>query len=122
MIFKSKWFSGIIIACIAWLGLSYFKVKYHQDMVNKEVNNIEAKISGIEKSNSSLEKFISYIKHPLFLEREARLQLNYKSPEEEVVFVYPDTSAKTASNSMDFNKQLAMMPNYLKWIYYLFGY
>jgi uncharacterized protein YeeX (DUF496 family) len=121
-ILKSKLFSAVIIAGIGWLSLSFVRIKMHEGMVNKEVGNIETKISNLEKSNSSLERFISYIKHPSFMEKEARIQLNYKAEGEEVVFVYPDTSAKAGSESDDFRKQLAQMPNYLKWMYYLLGY
>ncbi len=121
-ILKSKWLLGIIIAGLGWLSLSFINIKVHEDIVNKEVNNVQTKISNLQKNNSALERFISYVKHPSFLEKEARLQLNYKAAGEEVVFVYPDTNAKANSGSMDFRKQLALMPNYLKWVYYLLGY
>lgn len=122
MLFRSKYLSVVIIAGIGWLGFSFIKIKTQENLVNKEVKILEAKVSDLEDSNSYMEKIISYLKNPLFLQKEARLQLNYKASEEKVAFVYPDESAKAGSASNNFDKQLAQMPNYLKWVYYLLGY
>jgi cell division protein FtsB len=121
-LFKSKFLTVLIIAGIGWLSLSFFKIRIHNGLVDKEVANLELKISNLKKSNSSLEKFIEYIKHPAFLEREARAKLNLKTSGEKVAFIYSDDGSKTSSDSVDFDKQLALFPNYLKWIYYLLGY
>ena len=110
-----------MVLVIGWLSYSFVKVKIQEDTVNKEVLTLETKVENLEKNNNSLEKFIEYLKHPLYLEREARLKFNYKAPGEEVVFVYPDTSSPS-SVSINFYNQLAQMPNYIKWVYYLVGY
>ena len=118
---KFKWLAVVIIAGIGWLGLSIIKIKLQDNVVGEEVAGLELKIDNTEKNNNILEKFLEYVKYPSFLEKEARLKLNYKVPGEEVVFVYPDSSVKS-SGSLDFQKQLAQMPNYIKWVYYLLGY
>ncbi|OGN00021.1 MAG: hypothetical protein A3B91_03440 [Candidatus Yanofskybacteria bacterium RIFCSPHIGHO2_02_FULL_41_29] len=122
MILKSKWLLIIIIVGVGWLSLSSIKIKLHSDIVNKEVADIEKKIQDLEKENGVLEKFIEYVKNPLFLEKEARLKLNYRASGETVVFVYPDEADTVASDLVDFKKQLAQMPNYVKWGYYLLGH
>lgn len=121
-IIRSKLLSGLVILAIGWLALSFIKIKTHENIVNKEVGDLEGKIAGFEKNNSILERFLGYMSHSSGLEKEARLKLNYKAPGEEVAFIYTDDSAKAGSVSNDFNKQLAQMPNYLKWAYYLLGY
>lgn len=83
---------------------------------------MEAKISDLESDNSYIERVIGYLKNPSFLQKEARLKLNYKAFEEKVAFIYQDESAKAGSASDNFDKQLVQMPNYLKWVYYLLGY
>ena len=120
-IFKSKLLLLIIIPVLGWLSLSFIKIKIHEDIVNKEVGSLETKISNLESNNNSLEKFVQYMTQSSFLEKEARLKLNYKAPGENVVFVYPDENIKS-SVSVNFHNQLAQMPNYLKWAYYLMGY
>lgn len=117
-ILSSKWLLIVIIPILGWLTLSFIKIKLHADIVNNEVRELEAKIDNLEKGNEILEKFISFMSNPSFIERQARIKLNYKAPGEEVVFVYPDESAKTGSGSLDISKQ--NLPNYMKWWVYLF--
>ena len=102
---------------IGWLSLSFIKIKLHDDIVNKEVLELEEKIGNLEHGNIVLEKFLSYMTNPLFLERQARIKLNYKAPGEEVVFVYTDDSASIGSSSQDFTDE--NVPNPVKWWYYL---
>lgn len=119
---KSKWFLMTMIVVSGWLGLSFVRIKFQEIIVHKEVSNLKSKANRLEESNSSLEKLITYLKDPLFLEKEARLKLNYKAPGEQVAFVYRDQSALPSSRSLDFGTLLRAMPNYKKWWYYLMGY
>lgn len=121
-LFKSKWLTVAAIAIVGWLGFSFTKIKLHENIVNKEMGDLEGKITGLERNNNALERFIQQIANPSFLEKEARLKLNYKKPDEEVAFVYTDDTYQRDMVSADFNRQLALMPNYLKWFYYLLGY
>jgi len=118
---KSKWLAVIIIAGIGWFGLSLIRVGVQKGMVIKEVRGLEAKIQNLEKDNSNLKKFVEYVKNPWFVEKEARLKLNFKAPGEEVVFVYPDSGFPNPSPD-DFQKRLARIPNWMKWTYYVLGY
>jgi cell division protein FtsB len=114
--YKSKWPIFILIPIIGWLSLSIIKIKLQENIVNEETGNLEQEISGLEKSNDILEKFIAYMNNPSFLEKEARIKLNYKAPGEEVALVYQDENKK-ASSSEDFENA----PNYIKWWRYLVG-
>ena len=91
-------------------------------MVGKEVGNVEAKINEVQKDTDYLNKFLAYFKTPAFLEKEARLKLNYKAQGEEVVFIYKDKNPKKESDSISLEELLAKMPNYKKWALYLLGY
>lgn len=113
IILKSKWFMVGMILIIGWLTLSFIKIKPHENIVNREIGELETKIGGLEKSNSMIEKFIAYMSNPSFIERQARIKLNYKAKGEEVVFIYPDNSAKASSSLDNFRNENA--PNYLKW-------
>ena len=81
-----------------------------------------AKIADVEKDTAYLEKFLAYFQTSSFLEKEARLKLNYKAQGEEAVFVYKDTNNKKASVVLSFDELLARIPNYKKWFLYLLGY
>lgn len=115
-VFKSKLLSVILVLGVGWLFLSFIKINLHENIVNKEVGDLNAKLDNLTKDNSSLEKFIEHLNNPSFLEKEVRLRLNYKAPDEEVVFIYPDNNAR-ASSSKDFSRQNT--PYYIRWWRYL---
>lgn len=97
------------------------KIKMQAGLVNKEAAILENKIADLEKDNESIEEYLNHLSYPSFLEKEARLKLNYKLEGESVAFVYPDTSQPTSSSD-EFYIQFSQLPNYTKWIYYLLGY
>lgn len=119
---RSKLVMILLILAVGWFSISFIKIKLYDNLVNMEVGGLEEKIGDLEKSNSLLEKFISYMSNASFLERQARIKLNYKALDEEVVFIYIDSSNRASSSLGDFRVQLAQIPNYLKWVYYLIGY
>lgn len=120
-ILKSKILLAVIIVITGWLGLSFINIRIQEDIVNKEIKDLESKISHLENDNIYTEKLVGYLKHPSFLEREARLRLNYKKPGEETVFVYPD-SAEIVSGSLELKNKLDGEPGYIKWWQYLERY
>ncbi len=91
-------------------------------MADREVKNVESKIKEVQNDTDYLNKFLDYFKTPAFLEREARLKLNYKSQGEEAVFIYKDKNTKKALESISFEELLGKLPNYKKWGLYLLGY
>ena len=119
-ILNSKIVLVVLAGLSIWLGLSVWGIKLQEKSVNDEARNIDKKIETAKKENSNLEKYISNLQNPAFLERIARLKLNYQASGEQVVFVYRDTAPKKSSES--FEDKLKDSPNYAKWWYWLFGY
>ncbi len=117
---NSKIFSALLLIVLVWLGFSSLNLTIKDRAMRDEAMRLEGKIEMVKKENSNFEKYISYMHNPSFLEREARLRLNYKAPDEQVAFIYRDNSSKKASRS--FEDELANMKNYQKWWYWLWGY
>jgi hypothetical protein len=119
---NSKIFTAIVGIITLWLILSSIKFNSQRSVVDGEVKNIEAKIKEVQNDTNYLNKFLAYFKTSTFLEKEARLKLNYKAQDEEVVFVYKDKNMKNESDSISFEELLAKIPNYKKWFLYILGY
>src|SRR3989344_1810064 len=85
-----------------WILFSVISVDIKKDEIKKEEANIESKITAIKRDNAFLERYIKNFENPEFLEKEARLRLNYKVLGEEVVFVYRDTNSQISSRSGGF--------------------
>ncbi len=121
---NSKISTALVCVLLLWLILSSINLNSKKNLVNREVNNVEKKIKDVQKDADYLNKSLAYFQTPAFLEKEARLKLNYKAQGEEVVFIYKDKNIKTdkVSDSVSFEELLGEMPNYKKWFLYLLGY
>ena len=121
---NSKVFTALACVIVLWLTLSSVRLGSQREKTEKDVKNIEAKIEEVQKDTDYLNKFLAYFQAPAFLEREARLKLNYKAQGEEVVFIYKDKNPekKSTQDSISFEELLGRMPNYKKWFLYMLGY
>jgi len=121
-ILNSKAFSVLICVLVLWLTLSSINLNSQRSVVDKEVKNVETKMKEVQNDTDYLNKFLGYFKTSAFLEREARLKLNYKAQGEEVVFVFKDKNINKVTDPVSFEELLGKMPNYKKWFLYLLGY
>ncbi len=119
---NSKVFTTLVGIFALWLTLSSINLSSQKDTVDKEVKNVEAKIKEVQNDTDYLNKFLAYFQTPAFLEKEARLKLNYKAQGEEVVFVYKDKNPQKVSDQTGLEELLTKIPNYKKWFLYLLGY
>ena len=115
---NSKWFSLFLIVIAGCLIFALLGMSGRREKFRQAVSDAENKVQGAEKDKTYLEKFITYFQGPKFMEKQARLKLNYKSPDEEVAFVFRDPN-KTESSS---GSWLQEAPNHRKWWYYVLGY
>jgi len=109
---NSKILTVPLLFVSVWILFSVISIETEKDKIKKEEANIEHKITNIRQDNASLEKYIKNFENPEFLEKEARLRLNYKALGEEVVFVHRDANFQKASLSEEFSEDL---PSYKKW-------
>ncbi len=107
---------------LVWLGYRSWQIRGQRADSDVQVKDLESRATDLEQNNQFLASSSVYFASDAYLERQARLKLNYKLPDEQVAFVYKDTSVKIASPSQEFKAQLAEMPNWKKWWYYLLGY
>lgn len=117
---NSKILTALLSALSVWILFSVISTEAEKDDIKKEEAAIESKISSMKRDNETLEEYVQNLKNPKFLEKEARLRLNYKASGEEAVFVHRDPNSQKASLSDGFDPE--NLPNYKKWWYWLFGY
>ena len=102
-ILQSKWFGLVPGLALLGLGFSLYQLYHSYQAVGLEANNLQAKIAQAQKATAALAQQNANADNPAFLERQARLRLNYKKPDENVVFVYRDqynqNSNQTASTA-----------------------
>ena len=107
---------------LVWLGYRSWHIRAQRAETDAQVKDLKVRANDLEQNNQFLASSSMYFASDAYLERQARLKLNYKLSDEQVAFVYKDTSVKMASSSQEFKTQLIEMPNWKKWWYYLRGY
>lgn len=119
---QRKTLTVILAIFVVWMGYRSWQIRGQRAQIALDAQSMESRVQDLERNNQFLASSSAYFSSNAYLERQARLKLNYKLPDEQVAFVYKDTSVKTASKTSGVKDQLAEMPNWQKWWYYLLGY
>lgn len=93
---QSKLVTVGLILVIGFFALSTIKLQPALVSVRKEIKNVEQKISEIKIARQEAEKLSEYLNSSAYLERQARIKLNYKKPGENVVYIYTAETQKIA--------------------------
>ena len=93
---------------LSWLIISDFPQKA---AVSRQVKDLEAKIEALKKEEEKQKSLEAYLNSESYLEKQARLRLNFKKEGEEAVFVYRNdepvkTPAGKSGNENPFLKKL----------------
>ncbi len=114
-ILQLRLFTVLIVIVGGFFLISIIRIAPSIVSVNKEVGNLDNKIAEVKKNNDALEKQREYFKSDAYLERQARIKLNFKRPDENVVFVYKNPYNQTSSGSTTKPE----LKNWQKWLIYL---
>jgi len=117
---NSKVFTAALLILSFWISFSVISVEVERRQIKQEGASLEAKIDDVNKGNKLMERRIENLGNQKFLEKEARLRLNYKTSGEEVIFVHRDLDSPKASLSEELSSENLL--SYKKWWRYLFGY
>ena len=109
------------VIIIGFFSLLVIKLQPSLKTATQEVGNLNQKIAEAEKGRSELQKLGDYLKSAAYLERQARLKLNYKKPGESVVFIYKNQHNQNPTESSEAVKPSTVLPNWQKWLNYLLG-
>ena len=120
-ILQSRWFTFLAVIIIGFFLLLIIRLQPSLRMATREVSNLNQKIAEAEKSRLELERLGDYLKSAAYLERQARLKLNYKKPGESAVFVYKNQHNQNPMEPSEAVKPSAVLPNWQKWLNYLLG-
>lgn len=119
-VFNSKFLTVFLLILSVWILFSVISAEIEKDEVKKQNAAIQTKITDISQNNRLMEGYIKNFENQKFLEKEARLRLNYKLPDEEVVFVHRDANSQKTSLSKDISP--VELSKYKKWWRWLLGF
>ena len=84
---------GIIV--LVALGVSTVRREQKLSLARREYQHLDEKVVELQSTQAELEKQAGYFQSNAYIEQQARLKLNYKKPDEHVVYVYRSASTPT---------------------------
>ena len=106
-------------ALVLWMGFAVFNIRAERKRTEEQVANVQAKLEQLKNDNNHLSRVVTYLRNPQYLARLAREKLNYKTTDEEVVYVYPEEKKATASVGELKVDALGTLEKVKKWWYSL---
>ena len=94
-LFRSKLTTVALVALVLWLGVLVVTGGIRRYSATSELSALETRIDDAQRENERLVADIERMQKPQWLTLLARQRLNYKMPDETVVFVYKSEKAGT---------------------------
>ena len=88
-----------LVMLAVWVGHGLWGLYLQRAAVSLQVGDLESKAAVLQENNQFLASASAYFSSDAYLEKQARLKLNYKLSDEQVAFVYPAASASAAPTS-----------------------
>jgi cell division protein FtsB len=124
--FKKLLYSKIFLFAAAliliFLVVAFGRESYRKYELSKEINDLEKQILQLESTNQQMANLMDYFKKESYLEKEARLKLNLKKPEEKVVIILERDSLykEVDNNGNQGDIDIPQDSNFWKWWEYFF--
>lgn len=130
---KKYLFSEIAVTVIGICVLALISIPLARNIskqykINQEIRDLEAEIGRLESKNTELYKLIDYLESDQFVDEQARLNLNFKSPDEEVYIIKQDNSGRPAVDNTELKYDIGTgrdaaqaRSNPQKWLDYFFS-
>ena len=111
----SAWIMVVGVGVLIALGTVLARRAPEFVAVKQEIKYIQGNVNQVRQEQEELERKQSYYRSEAYLEQQARIQLNYRKPGEQVVYIY-----RTASEPQE-TKPEEPLTNLKLWWYYFLG-
>ena len=114
---QTKWFTVLALGLVAFLGVAVWRQEPSNQAIERRVDNLQNEIADLNERNSELVSLEEYFKSDAYLEKEAKLKLNVRRPDENVVLIKSENSV--ASTSLPVGRQASAansLPFWQRWL------
>ncbi|MBI4135390.1 septum formation initiator family protein [Candidatus Uhrbacteria bacterium] len=114
--FASPLFFVVGIGLLIMLSISLTRAQFSDRQIRSEIAQLEFQVQELEGERAGYEEFLSLLKTPQFLEKEARRSLGYVLPGEKIVVIEQQDKRDTRDKQDE-----QELSNPRKWWIYFFG-
>jgi cell division protein FtsB len=94
---RSRILTGFLAVVLVWLLLSAAHATLRSMAARRELAELESRITDQRRGNERLQRQVERMREPAWLALLARARLNWRAPDETVVFVYKSEKSDTIS-------------------------
>ncbi len=127
-ILSTKLFTIVAGILVLFFGISVLRLLPNLRQHSEQLAHINQQIAQTEEQKQKFARESDYLKSEAYMERQARMKLNYKKPGEQVVFVYKNgyndpVKATAPPKGIASASQLSSMqlPHWRQWLLYLWN-
>jgi cell division protein FtsB len=110
--------AGLLVFAFFTVKNAYREIKRNRQ-IQEEVQALEQEAENLKKSNQNLKEKIAYFETQDYQELEAKRELSFQKPDENVVIVKPNALQSSGENNdvqaNDLSQSKKSIPNYRKW-------
>ena len=118
-LFRSKLTTVALVVLTLWFGVLVVSAGIRRYGAASELSALEVRIDDAQRENARLESEVQRMQQPQWLALLARQRLNYKLPDETVVFVYKSEKSGTIVQLQAPSGD--SRPNWRKWLDWVRG-
>lgn len=115
---RSKILTVALVGVCVWLLLLVVSAQVHYINARRQLSAMDDRIIGAQKENDRLSHELELMRQPDWLALLARARLNYKRPDENVVFVYKNDKSSIIAQP---TTKPSERSNFQKWRDWLTG-
>ena len=97
---SSKLFTILSLVAVGFLGFAILGGRPEIEELDKEISDLKVQVSEAEQKNENLESDFEFFKSDIYLERQARLKLNLKKPNELVAYIVRNDNVSSHSEEV----------------------
>lgn len=115
---RSKFTTMALAVVMLWMLVIAIAAGMRRHGLNADLQLMQSNIDDAKRENARLAQEFEHMQQPQWLALLARQRLNYKLPDETVVFVYKSEKAGTIAPPQE---SVEVRPNWRKWLEWLRG-
>lgn len=114
----SPFLTVVLLLLVAWAAILALSGTLRARIVERQLATLQGRIGETERENDRRAAELDRMQDPQWLALLARSRLNYKLPDETVVFVYKNEKSGTIVQPVPVKKE---RPNWRTWLDWLIG-
>ena len=89
------WQIIVLVALAGFISVGIYTLRQEEKVLGAEAEKLKAELHTLQDEQEEFASRIEYLAHPENLIKEIKSQFNYRTPDEKLILIVPDTTTTT---------------------------